>query len=631
MSDAVPAFSNAVLHFDEKAKLIYFSPELPRTLGYDTTTFSVMPLAGLIPELTPDCIAALWRQSTVEGSARLQGRLLAREGGQIPVDIRFGRIRADGQSQLSACLQPMAASSEAERLLQLVVRTTASSTGSEFFRGLARSVAEVLNVDGALITECLDFPTTRVRTLAFWTERTFNGDIEYDLVDTPCDEVIKEGRVCFYANRMSERYPKDIGVESYLGLPIFDADNRQVIGHMALFDSQEMPASFYHKAVFDVFCDRAGAELQRMQALRNLQSQERKYRLLVENQQELVAQLDQDGRFEFVSPSLCEFFLRDEAALLALSFDDLIEDASQRRVRACWKLLDAPPHRAEFEHRVSDARGARWLSWSLNASMVRGVLQNVVAVGRDVTERREAEERARRTLQELAHLSRVSSMGEMASAFAHEINQPLCAILTYAQASLRLLGGSASERDEIRHAMDRIAANAELAGNIIQQMRNFLRKGEPELMETDILALLQDSITLARVELRDDDIDILLQSEQPLPRVRINATQIEQVILNFLRNARDAMKAAGHAGQIRVMAQRSAPGELQVSVLDQGPGIDPQLQNRMFEPFVTSKSAGIGIGLSICQSIVEAHGGRVCGFNHSEGGACFQLTLPLTE
>jgi signal transduction histidine kinase len=119
--------------------------------------------------------------------------------------------------------------------------------------------------------------------------------------------------------------------------------------------------------------------------------------------------------------------------------------------------------------------------------------------------------------------------------------------------------------------------------------------------------------------------------EQPLPRVRINATQIEQVILNFLRNARDAMKAAGHAGQIRVMAQRSAPGELQVSVLDQGPGIDPQLQNRMFEPFVTSKSAGIGIGLSICQSIVEAHGGRVCGFNHSEGGACFQLTLPLTE
>ncbi|GGO85767.1 hypothetical protein GCM10011348_35080 [Marinobacterium nitratireducens] len=392
-----------------------------------------------------------------------------------------------------------------------------------------------------------------------------------------------------------------------------------------------MPASFYHKAVFDVFCDRASAELQRMQALRNLQQQERKYRLLVENQQELVAQLDRDGRFQFVSPSLCEFFQRDEASLLTDSFHDLIERAGQRPVRACWKSLDSPPHWAEFEHRVQTARGARWLSWSLKATVMQGVLQTVVAVGRDVTQRREAEEKAHRTLQELAHLSRVSSMGEMASAFAHEINQPLCAILTYAQASLRLLGNSTHESSEIRHAMERVAANAELAGNIIQQMRNFLRKGEPELTATDIQALLQDSITLARVELRDDDIEIQLQSEQPLPRVRINATQIEQVILNFLRNARDAMKAAGRAGQISIMAQRSAPGELKVSVLDQGPGIDPQLQSRMFEPFVTSKSAGIGIGLSICKSIIEAHGGRVSGFNHPEGGACFQLTLPLTE
>jgi two-component system, LuxR family, sensor kinase FixL len=131
------------------------------------------------------------------------------------------------------------------------------------------------------------------------------------------------------------------------------------------------------------------------------------------------------------------------------------------------------------------------------------------------------------------------------------------------------------------------------------------------------------------VELRDDAIEIQLECEQPLPPVHINITQIEQVILNYLCNARDAMKAAGCTGKVSIRAHHSAPRELQISVLDQGPGIDAQLLDRVFEPFVTSKSMGIGIGLSICKSIVETHGGRVAGFNHPQGGACFQLTLPL--
>ncbi len=628
-SDAAVPDINAVLRFNDTSELVYVSPDMLRLLGYDDATCFASSLTDLVPELTNERIAALWQQTVAEGSARLQCHLVDRSGGHTPVDIRFGRIQAGEQIQLCACVQPMVASSEAERLLQLVARTTAQCTGSEFFRVLARALAEVLNVDGALITECLDFPTTRVHTLAYWTHRDFTGNIDYDLADTPCEKVIQEGRVCFYASRMTERYPRDAGVESYLGVPIFDADNQRVIGHMAFFDSQAMPDGFYHKAVFDIFCARASAELQRMQATRNLCRQEQKYRLLVENQQELVAQLDADGRFEFASPSLCEFFGRSEASLTGAPFLDLVQQADQGHARACWSTLGDPGHHAEFEHRAQTKGGERWLSWSLKAAIEQGDLQSVIAVGRDITERRDAEEKARQTLQNLAHISRVSSMGEMASAFAHEVNQPLCAILTYSQACLRLLGSEAADIAEIRHAMERVAANAELAGDIIQQMRNFMRKGEPDLMVADIFQLLQDSITLAQVELRYDDIEIQLECEQPLPPVRINVTQIEQVILNYLCNARDAMKAAGRTGKVSIRAHHSAPRELQISVLDQGPGIAPQLLDTMFEPFVTSKSVGIGIGLSICKSIVEAHGGRVGGFNHPQGGACFQLTLPL--
>ncbi|UTW11882.1 ATP-binding protein [Marinobacterium rhizophilum] len=620
---------NAALRFNDTSELVYVSPQMLRLLGYDDSVFFVSPLTDLIPELTDERIAALWQQTMAEGSARLQCHLVDCSGGHSPVDIRFGRIQAGGQMQLCACVQPMVASSEAERLLQLVARTTAQSTGSEFFRVLARSLAEVLNVDGALITECLDFPTTRVHTLAYWTHRDFTGNIDYDLADTPCEKVVQEGRVCLYASRLTERYPKDAGAESYLGVPIFDADNQRVIGHMAFFDSQAMPDGFYHKAVFDIFCARASAELQRMQATRNLRLQEQKYRLLVENQQELVAQLDSDGRFKFASPSLCEFFARTEASLMGMPLLDLVQTSDQLHARACWSQLGVPGQHGEFEHRVDTERGERWLSWSLKAAMEQGALHSVIAVGRDITERREAEENARQVLQDLAHLSRVSSMGEMASAFAHEVNQPLCAILTYSQACLRLLGSETTDVAEIRHAMERVAANAELAGDIIQQMRNFLRKGEPDLVMADIFQVLQDSITLARVELRDDAIEIQLECEQPLPPVRINVTQIEQVILNYLCNARDAMKAAGRTGKVSIRAHHSAPRELQISVLDQGPGIDSQLLDRVFEPFVTSKTMGIGIGLSICKSIVEAHGGRVGGFNHPQGGACFQLTLPL--
>jgi C4-dicarboxylate-specific signal transduction histidine kinase len=252
-------------------------------------------------------------------------------------------------------------------------------------------------------------------------------------------------------------------------------------------------------------------------------------------------------------------------------------------------------------------------------------------VGRDVTDRHAAEERALQTLLDLAHLSRLNSMGEMASALAHEINQPLCAILSFSQACRRMMMSDQIDFEDLRHAIDRMAVNAELAGDIIKQMRGYVQKGDAERESVDLEQLVRDTLTLAQAEVKDSPVKIELDAVQPLPPVNVNVIQIQQVILNLLRNANDAIKQTGGDGRIDIEIRHLTPTKLQLSIVDTGPGIPDDLLERLFDPFVSSKHEGIGIGLSICKSIIESHGGSINAFNQSHAGACFRISLPVSS
>jgi PAS domain S-box-containing protein len=589
-------------------------------------------VSSLIPELDDKQLEQVRHCTREEGSLTLENRVRNKSLQLIPVEIRVSRQVHDNAEYLMLYLRNIVARNEAERLLQLLARTTSHATGEAFFQSLARSLADALNVRMAFVTECLDHPATRVRSLAFWMDDTFTDPVEYELAGTPCDIVINESKVCYYPERLEAIFPREqgLGVESYLGVPIFNAAETRVIGHIALLDASEMPENFYIKTVFDIFCSRAGAELERLQTMRILQRQEEKYRLLVENQQELVTQLDRDGVFEFVSPSLCELFAEQERELLGRPFLALIEAPDRETALAAWAELETMPHHSSFEHRALTARGWRWLAWSLKAGLNdAGALRNVVCVGRDVTARRQAEEKAHQTLLELAHLSRLNSMGEMASAFAHEVNQPLCAILSFSQACQRMIKSDRIDFDDLRHAIDRMAVNAELAGNIIRQMRSYVKKGDMDIVTADLTQLVRDTLTLAQAETKDSRIAINLECEPDLPSVKVNVTQIQQVILNLLRNAADAIGSAIPGGCIDIEVRHLTPSKLLVSVCDNGPGIQEGLLDRLFQPFVTSKKDGIGIGLSICKSIIEAHGGSIGAGNLPHAGACLRFSLPF--
>jgi len=242
--------------------------------------------------------------------------------------------------------------------------------------------------------------------------------------------------------------------------------------------------------------------------------------------------------------------------------------------------------------------------------------------------RRRAEEQGRQHLQQLAQVSRALALGEMGSAIAHELNQPLASVATYAQASRRMLEAGGNN-DEVRHAMERIAVQAERAGDILRRLRGFLASGATSAASVDLGDLVVEIMDLAEPEARQRGVTLKVELATALAKVHVDGIQVQQVVFNLLRNAIDA--AAGSAARDVYVLTREADGGVEVAVTDTGAGVPAALSDRVFEPFFTTKSEGTGIGLAISRSITEAHGGRLRIERPAEGGARFVLWLPRAE
>ena len=277
-----------------------------------------------------------------------------------------------------------------------------------------------------------------------------------------------------------------------------------------------------------------------------------------------------------------------------------------------------------------------------------GPITHWVAIQRDVTDQREAEQQAREHEAEMAHVARLSTMGEMASGLAHELNQPLAAISNYVQGCKHRLdtlaaqaadGSDKSETTSTNHAndlawfnqaVDQIGSQASRAGQIIRRLRSFVNKREPEREMIDLNAVLDDVLDLSRNDIHGSDVTLKQSLAEPLPTVPADRIQIEQVVLNLVRNAIEALRdndAADRLLQISTAAD-SSTGGVHLAVTDNGPGMNDEQLNRLFEPFFTTKSHGMGVGLNISQSIIQSHEGRLWAERNEERGVTFHLTLP---
>ena len=246
---------------------------------------------------------------------------------------------------------------------------------------------------------------------------------------------------------------------------------------------------------------------------------------------------------------------------------------------------------------------------------------------RDLTERQRTEARLQELQTELVHISRLTAMGEMATALAHELNQPLSAIANYLKGAKRILESHTDDDSKmVCGAMDKAAEQSLRAGQIIRRLRDFVARGESERRVESINKLIEEASALAFVGAKEHGVRVRLQVDPAHDLILADKVQIQQVLLNLFRNAIEAV-TQGERRELLVSSKPSGSGVVEVSVADTGPGISPDIAAQLFHPFVTTKPQGMGVGLSISRTIIEAHGGQIWTEPNPGGGAIFRFTL----
>jgi signal transduction histidine kinase len=289
---------------------------------------------------------------------------------------------------------------------------------------------------------------------------------------------------------------------------------------------------------------------------------------------------------------------------------------------------------------LSGARGELTLEYScpllqnrwflVTAVPLKGPGSGAVLTYVDITERRRADDESRRAREEVAHSVRVSMMGELMASLAHELNQPLAAIRSNAQAALRFLSASAPDLEEVRSALAEIVEDDRWASEVIRRLRMLARRGDGERAPIDVNEMVRETLQMVRTEVIERHVAVDLELGPGLPPVLGDRVQLQQVVLNLVLNAVEAMAGTEHP---RMVAARTAVtgGNVTVSVRDSGKGLGDADLERIFDAFYTTKPEGLGMGLSISQSIVDSHGGRLWGERNADRGMTFHFSLPATE
>jgi PAS domain S-box-containing protein len=369
----------------------------------------------------------------------------------------------------------------------------------------------------------------------------------------------------------------------------------------------------------------------RRHAEESLREGEERYRAVVETQTELICRYLPDTTLTFVNDAYCRYFGRRRDELVGSCFIALIPEPERAAALKHIESIGLSPHGETYEHQVVRPDGSfGWQQWTDHA--IRNAEGSVVefqGIGRDITDLKAADMEIEQRREEVTHLTRVAILGELSGALAHELNQPLTAILSNAQAAQRLLARAPIDLAELGEILKDIVTDDIRAGEVIARLRALLRKEEANLQPLDLNEVTTEVLALARSELIERHVAVSTRLAPGLPRARGDRVQLQQVMLNLLLNACEAMSANEPAKRILTASTiRDGEGLLLVAIADRGSGIPPDAADRLFEPFFTTKPHGLGLGLSICRSIIAAHGGRLWADNNPDGGATFTFALP---
>lgn len=365
------------------------------------------------------------------------------------------------------------------------------------------------------------------------------------------------------------------------------------------------------------------------EALRN---SEERYRTLLETTHAVPWEADAGTfQFRYVGPQAVALLGYPLTAWYSQDFwmAHLHPDDREEAVRFCLAATRRGQDHT-FEYRMIAASGATvWIQDLVSVVREDGAPQTVRGVMIDITERKRAEEEFRRQREELAHVARVTAIGELTASLAHELNQPLTAILTNAQVAQRLLAGPDPPLHEVRAALADISEDDKRAAEVIRRLRMMLKKEDRAWSRLDLNALIQEVAGLVRSDALQRKIAVKLDLAPALPPVLGDRIQLQQVVLNLIINGFEAMSGQQDGrSELLVRTFHPAEGAVGAAIRDQGIGLAEETLGRIFEAFFTTKPQGLGMGLSICRSIIQAHGGRLWATRNPDRGATFHFTLP---
>jgi PAS domain S-box-containing protein len=504
-------------------------------------------------------------------------------------------------------------------------------------------LAEIMRVPSALIMQ-VEPPNIKVLVSSESKGNPYEPD-EAAPLDTGlyCETVMKTRQPLLVPDALQAEEWKSnpdiqLGMISYLGVPISWPDGK-VFGTICVLDSKRNDYSELFLRLLLQWRDVLQADLRTLTTLnKQLEEREAKIRRLVDANIIGILIWDLEGRILEANDAFLRIvgYDRDDLISGRLRWTDLTPPEWLERERREWvPALKMTGTLQPFEKEYFRKDGSRVPVLIGVASFEQRQNQGVAFV-LDLSERkraeaqaRESERRYREVQMELAHANRVATMGQLTASIAHEVKQPIGAAAANAAAALRWLGAQPANLHEVRQALDRIVNDSMRAGDIIGRIRDFIEKAPSRKDSTDINEAVLEVIELTRGEALKHGVCVQAVLGEGLPLIRGDRVQFQQVMLNLIVNAIEAMSATGEAPRDVLIstAADSAKG-VSIAVSDSGPGLPAEGIKRVFDPFYTTKVGGLGMGLSICRSIVDAHGGRISAKPNVPRGAVFQFTLP---
>jgi signal transduction histidine kinase len=413
------------------------------------------------------------------------------------------------------------------------------------------------------------------------------------------------------------------GFRACWSTPIVSAQ-KKVLGSFAMYYSQPRAPLAEELQMVDIAANISGVAIEHHRALEALRHSEERNRAILRAIPDAMFILSASGVFLDCYALDPNALAVPPDAFLGKAISDVLPPAVASPLAAAMSRTLASGEPEKLEYSLETGPSRRFYE----AFVVRCDGDKFLSIVRDITDRKRAEMDAAIRSRELAHLSRVTTLGELSRAFAHELRQPLAAILINAQAARRLLSRDPVDLAELRAALDDIIANDKRAGTVIERLRALMKKGDSTFETLDLNDVVRDVLALTHSELLARRVSVTTRLSSVLP-VHGDRVQLQQVLLNLVLNACESMTATAVDQRLLAVTTGTENGFASISVADRGVGIPDDQLTAVFEPFVTLRERGLGLGLSISRSIVVAHGGQIVAHNNADRGATFECVLPL--